>query len=123
MAGGELLKTVYGVSAVLAAAAVVAARGLTGGWPVPVGIATGWLIAVIPLASWQWASAGLRKGVGRGRKTLIVGVMALKYAGIAALLYVVLRNEWADPAAVAGGMTILVVSVLGTGFLGPRNDG
>jgi hypothetical protein len=110
-------RPVYLVSTglLMLALALAAAR-----WPTPAvlgGLALGWLLGIIPVASWQWASPRLLAGGGAAR---VVALLAVKLLFYGAVLYFMVQGGRVDAAAVGAGVTLVALALPGVFLFRPR---
>lgn len=99
---------VYAISALLLAAAEAVAALQWGTLPILGGLAFGWLLGALPVASWQLLAPRLLSAGGWGRA---VGLLAGKLLFYIGALYFLVGGGRVDAAAVGVGITLVPLTL------------
>jgi hypothetical protein len=113
MIDNALLKRLLTIAAALLAVSAGAAFALGAPLPFAGGMALGFLLGAVPVATWAWIAPRILMGRSRG---LAVALLFLKLAFYAAALYFCVYRNLVSPVGILVGMT-LVGAVLILGIL------
>lgn len=100
--------TVYALSAALLAAAEGIAAVAWGTLPILTGLAVGWILGAVPVATWQVMAPRMLRAGGWGGA---VGLLAGKLLFYGAVLYVLVGQGRVDAAAVGVGITLVPLTL------------
>lgn len=106
-------RLVYAVSTALLLVALGAAGAIRPTVPVFAGLAVGWALGMIPLASWHWAAARLASG-------RVIALFAGKLVLYGGAMYFLISQGRIDAIAAGIGLTIMPPALAGVFLLRPQ---
>lgn len=112
MINQDLLKKLYISSLIFTVIIVAGAIFVTHSYKIYGGIAFGYVIGLIPFATWHWILHKTQGLTLPANRFLVFGVSLGKYAIILGALYIIISNKLLNALAIFGGMFIVFVILL-----------